>query len=228
MVKVGVVAVLLVAICVGAWLLLRANSSGQEVLPSATTSDFRAPVLPANATAIEREDWFWQVVDASRQNAVSQQAQLRNLSRVLDSYSSSEIEIFAAEFDRVHDSAYTWELWGAAYVIAGGCSDDCFAYFRSWLISNGRDFFSAAVKHPDALADLIDPSFDETPEFEEFSYVAGEIWAQKSGREFSSMPRTETGVYSDGPAGQPFDEESDDLLTRYPKLWSRFGEQPLG
>ena len=34
--------------------------------------------------------------------------------------------------------AYTWEVWGAAYVVEDGCSDDCFRDFRAYLISLGQ------------------------------------------------------------------------------------------
>lgn len=45
-------------------------------------------------------------------------------------------------------------LWCAAYTIGGGCSDDGFSDFRSWLVLQGRDVFQAAVSDPDTLADL--------------------------------------------------------------------------
>ena len=49
-----------------------------------------------------------------------------------------ELIEFHRLFNRAMDDAYIWDLWGAAYLINGGCSDDGFAYFRSWLISRGR------------------------------------------------------------------------------------------
>ena len=36
------------------------------------------------------------------------------------------------------DDSYRWDLWGAAYLANGGCSDDGFDYFRGWLIGQGR------------------------------------------------------------------------------------------
>ena len=50
--------------------------------------------------------------------------------------------------------AYHWDLWGAAYLINGGCSDDGFEYFRRWLVLQGRDVFQAAVSNPDTLAEV--------------------------------------------------------------------------
>ena len=32
----------------------------------------------------------------------------------------------------------TWDLWGAVYVLLGGCSDDTFEYVRCWIVGRGR------------------------------------------------------------------------------------------
>jgi hypothetical protein len=50
--------------------------------------------------------------------------------------------------------AYDWGLWGAAYVIAGGCGDDSFDYSRAYLISLGRRVYEVAPADPDSLADV--------------------------------------------------------------------------
>jgi Protein of unknown function (DUF4240) len=52
-------------------------------------------------------------------------------------------------FQRVQDyhlrRSYSWDLWGAAYILLGGCGDDMFDYFRAWLVSQGRAVFEAAI-----------------------------------------------------------------------------------
>jgi hypothetical protein len=48
----------------------------------------------------------------------------------LRALSLDEIIAFEVAFRRYLNEAYTWDLWGAAYVIHGGCSDDGFEYFR--------------------------------------------------------------------------------------------------
>ncbi|MFE0732964.1 DUF4240 domain-containing protein [Streptomyces antibioticus] len=50
--------------------------------------------------------------------------------------------------------SYRAPVWGAAYVINGGCSDDGFDYFRGWLITQGRETFERVIADPDVLADL--------------------------------------------------------------------------
>ena len=49
--------------------------------------------------------------------------------------------------------SYSWDLWGAAYLINGGCSNDGFDYFRGWLLAQGRATWEAAIRDPDSLAD---------------------------------------------------------------------------
>ncbi|MFE4976135.1 DUF4240 domain-containing protein [Kitasatospora sp. NPDC056651] len=50
--------------------------------------------------------------------------------------------------------SYKAPLWGAAYMINGGCSDDLFDYFRGWLITQGRATFESVIADPDRLAGL--------------------------------------------------------------------------
>jgi hypothetical protein len=43
----------------------------------------------------------------------------------------SQIAEFESIRHRLDERAYTWDRWGAAYVIEDGCSDDCFRDFRA-------------------------------------------------------------------------------------------------
>ena len=72
----------------------------------------------------------------------------------LAGFSKEEVTAFSDHFDQAWGDAYTWELWGAAYVIQGGCSDDSFSDFRATLISLGREVYSKALADPESLADL--------------------------------------------------------------------------
>ncbi|MEU7825191.1 DUF4240 domain-containing protein [Catellatospora sp. NPDC049133] len=98
-----------------------------------------------------------------------------------------EILDFEAHLDDASDRAMTWLMWGAAYRIFGGCSDDGFCYFRTWLMSLGRDAFERLVDDPDALAlesqilalagrERADWRADEWPEWEELNYAASEAF----------------------------------------------------
>ena len=76
------------------------------------------------------------------------------------------------------DLAYTWKLWGAAYMIGGGCSDDGFIDFRYGLIAKGQTVFEAAVRDPDSLVQL---GTCIEIENEAFGYVAQTVYEDKTG-----------------------------------------------
>lgn len=174
------------------------------------------------------DDRFWALIDRTAACESDPERQLESLGTVLDELSPEEIEAFEAAFSRQMHRAYTWDLWGAAYVAHGGASDDGFEYFRRWLISKGRDVFERVLVNPDDLADVLVADVEGVLEFEEFAYVSAEVWTQKTGRnadEFASMAGS---VRPDGdPHGTPFKEDEAHLASRYPKLWRRFGEHPL-
>lgn len=100
---------------------------------------------------------------------------------------AEEIHAFYTLFCRKMVEAQTWDLWWAAYLINGGCSDDGFVYFRAWLISQGRSVYDAAVAEPDTLAGLTDPARDDY-EFEMLYAAAPEAYAAVACEE---MPRVE-------------------------------------
>jgi hypothetical protein len=68
-----------------------------------------------------------------------------------------DILAFARRFDSFLDAAYTFDLWGAAWLINSGCSDDGFSDFRNWLVGMGHQVYEAALANPDSLADVVSP-----------------------------------------------------------------------
>lgn len=174
---------------------------------------------------------FWTLVDASR--ATSQDKQEQKLTAEIRKLTPGEIADFEHHFAVQMRRAYTWDLWGAAYVINGGASDDGFEYFRRWLVSRGRAVFEAALKDPDSLASLIPKNEEEPADFESFASVAGEVWRAKTRVDPWTDPkagffRPEDSTDGGDPSGQPFDEDPDGLARRWPKLWKRFSDNPLG
>jgi len=103
------------------------------------------------------EKWFWDIIDQSRGSTkkISHDRQIKNLTKVLSSLSGDEILQFNNRFHLLLKQCYTWDLWGAAFIINGGCSDDTFDYFRSWLIGQGKQAFYDAVADPETLKDIL-------------------------------------------------------------------------
>lgn len=182
------------------------------------------------------ETRFWSLIDASLLGAPSQEAQEIKLAAALQALSADEIVAFERIFAQQMRKSYSWDLWAAAYIINGGASDDGFEYFRRWLISRGRTVFESAMRDPDSLAALIPATQSEPAEFESFSYVAASAWKSKTGVD----PFTATGdvgyfseediraMIPGEPSGEPFEEDPAYLSKRWPKLWERFGDNPLG
>jgi Protein of unknown function (DUF4240) len=121
---------------------------------------------------------FWNHIRASKRNDPHTHAE-RLVAR-LSKLPPDQILAFDHLWGTALHEAYNWNLWGAAYLINGGCSDDGFTDFRSWLILQGRDIFQAAVKNPDTLADVVEPDDDE---FECECYPAMEAWFKATGTE---------------------------------------------
>jgi hypothetical protein len=158
---------------------------------------------------------FWQIIDrVNRESGGDMDRKSALLKGELSRRSSDEVLQFARRFDALLDAAYTWPLWGAAYVINGGCSDDSFMDFRSTLISRGRVDFEYALKDPDALADL--PGVGEGMFYEGFHYVAAEVFEEKTG---GPLPMREEPAPSE-PAGEPWEE--DDVESLFPRLSAKF------
>jgi hypothetical protein len=177
------------------------------------------------------EDRFWALIEQTVVDEAAPDRQLDALRTVLRDLSAAEIEAFERAFQQAQLRAYSWDLWGAAYVIHGGASDDGFEYFQRWLISKGRKVFEAALADPDSLADMLDPDIQAPCEFEAFAYVAGRVWGEKTGIDHwkdlrSTFPYTGAPPAA-VPSGTPFDEDDTELASRYPKLWQRFGASPL-
>src|SRR6266576_2839596 len=118
--------------------------------------------------ATMNEDIFWQLIAESKQGGGGDSdAQIAALQERLQSLPESEIVEFDGLLHGQLDRSYHRDLWAAAYLINGGCSDDGFDYFRAWLIAQGRDVFERALQDPESLAEVAEPE----AELELFSYA---------------------------------------------------------
>ncbi len=156
---------------------------------------------------------FWEIIEGAKLGSSSSYDRPHSLRAALEKLPPDEIQGFHEAYIAKVDAAYTWSLWGAAYVMNGGCSDDCFDYFRDWLISEGQSVYEAAVENPESLANL-----EGTDEFEleEFRYVADEVYETKTGRAMDPN----YAEFPDDPTGEPWDEDAVDKL--FPKLAEKY------
>lgn len=213
------VAIGLLAFAVLALVALRLVGSQQAVAKLAPNS--RAPIeIAAGPLDIES---FWALIDHSAAFESNPDAQVADLRASLNRLTPDQIVDFERLFDETMRDSYSWDLWGAAYLSNRGASDDGFEYFRCWLISKGRRVFEAVSANPDSLADMLAAGSEGDLEFEEYAYVARDVWAAKTGQDWNDMPVIANMIYDSEPKGQPFSEGQEALAKRYPKLWNRFG-----
>jgi hypothetical protein len=161
---------------------------------------------------------FWQLIADTRRaagNDTGEQSSL--LEERLSKLSPKAIVEFARIRKQLDRRAYTWRLWGAAYVIEDGCSDDCFRDFRGYIISLGREPYEKALADPDSLATVAEDA--ETGDWENADNVAPDAYSSRTGNDF---PLDDSDL-SGPPRGTPFNEnDADGLARQYPRLAARF------
>jgi hypothetical protein len=167
---------------------------------------------------LEPMDWkrFWKILEeAYREDPVDHFEALKERLRQLE---PDELLAFQARFDDAVRAANLIALWGAAHLINGGCSDDCFRDFRVWLVGRGRHAYEAALKNPDSLADILD---GEPVDGFGLDMAAVRVYEEKTGRSdfYERLDRIEEELPPPPPEGEDFDfEDENELRRRYPRL----------
>jgi Protein of unknown function (DUF4240) len=161
---------------------------------------------------------FWGLVESARADAdddTERQSEL--LEERLSKLPPRQIVRFQQIRRQMDERAYTWDIWGAAFVIDDGCSDDCFRDFRAYLISLGPRAFAAALRNPDSLAPIVQDA--EEGDWENADDVAPDAYQTATG---DDLPADSSDL-SGSPRGEPWDDESQEtLVQRYPALAARF------
>ena len=175
-----------------------------------------------------RTDDFWAVIDRATADRPGSPGEVaKRAVAELAARDPEEIVAWGRHLDKVMAASGKEDLWAAAYLINGGCSEDGFDAFRGWLIANGRAVLARAVREPDSLADL--PAVRAAAmngavfEAEEVLGIAGEAYQQVTG---SSRPDSDVPVTKPEPAQLwDFDDE-EEMARRLPRLSGLFLEPP--
>jgi Protein of unknown function (DUF4240) len=176
-----------------------------------------------------RTDEFWAVIAlATADRPGSPDEVAKRAAAELATRDPEEIVAWDRHLGKVMVASGTEDLWAAAYLINGGCSDEGFDGFRGWLIAHGREAVAGAVKEPDSLAEM--PAVRRAAESgavfeaEEVLSIAAQAYELATG---GAMPP------SDGPRTRPdaadlwdFDDE-DEMRRRLPRLSALFLEPPM-
>ncbi|MGE7775204.1 DUF4240 domain-containing protein [Chitinophaga sp. NPDC101104] len=143
------------------------------------------------------EGQYWEIVENSLAKAYDQTSQEAFLNVYLSQLPSEEIIAFECRHQELLRASHNSDLWCAAAIINNGCSDDGFHYFKAWLISRGKEVFTAALKDPDGtLYRVVDPTV-EFYEFEFFNYSAAYAYEAKTGKDiFDVLPENHSALPS--------------------------------
>ena len=175
-----------------------------------------------------RTDDFWAVIDratADRPGSPDEVAQRATAD--LATRDPEEIVAWGRHLDKVMAASGKEDLWAAAYLINGGCSEDGFDNFRGWLIAHGREVLARSVREPDSLAEM--PVVREAAvngavfEAAEVLTIAAEAHQEATG---TPLPAVEPlATKPDAAMLWDFDNE-EEMARRLPRLSALFLEPP--
>lgn len=156
------------------------------------------------------EKQFWEIIHSSQQKSRRDyRLQCVQLTEILESFQTDEIIQFDRTFTTLMAKSYSFRLWEPAYALNGGCSDDAFEYFRSWLIAQGRNKFYWTLKFPRLLFLIGVKELVEN--YEGIAYCSYNAFQNKTG---NTIPVKNDIEYADG--GEMFKET--EAFLRYPEL----------
>jgi hypothetical protein len=142
--------------------------------------------------------------------------QVGRLQTRLSELEPKEILSFDRRFQECVRDAFRQDLWAAAYIINGGCSDDGFDYFLGWLIAQGRLVVGAALADPPKAGRRVEPG--EEVECQDIWGVAARAYEARTGK---------TDYYDIAPGvsrrlkGRAWDEDKVEQM--FPRLAKKFG-----
>lgn len=177
---------------------------------------------------------FWRLVESARgDGGVFAEA----LAGRLVKGSESEILGFEARFDELYGAVYRWDVWAAAYLIGGGCSDDSFMDFRAGLFGLGREWYERVALAPDSLAGHPGVIAGDEVVFDEaVLYAAGRAHARLTGGDIETFHaawerfRAERGIERiPEDMGEDFDfDDDDEMRRRLPRLAALLLDEETG
>jgi hypothetical protein len=163
-------------------------------------------------------DSFWNLIARSGpRGRDDKHEQSKELQRLLEDLPAKEIIAFHNHLLKVMREAYRADLWDVIYIVDGGCSDDGFDYFRSWLVLQGKETFYCVLANPRLIANYARRGFALTDQ--SLGSAVLRAYEAKAGS---------IGIPYDGPRGpgklkgKLLDDEG--RRKKYPVLWKRFIE----
>jgi hypothetical protein len=182
-------------------------------------------------------DEFWHLIETARAHTTADLPFSEALVTLLARRPVPDLLAYQARFDAAHDALYRWDLWAAAYLIRGGCSDDSFMDFRAGLIAQGRTWYERATTDPDSLADhpqvlaAARDACDDALFDEDVNYAAADAYERLTGDQDGfydawttfTASRPAPSEHTDTDMGEDFDfDDTRETHRRLPRLSALF------
>ena len=166
---------------------------------------------------------FWSIIDSAvSANTAQSDYDYEKLWERLRQMTPEEILGFAGAMHRAVNDACTWKLWGAAYIINGGCSYDGFEYFRGWLIAQGSEVYRRALADPDSLADHLKSYKGSEPiEDQDLLAAAWTIFNEKTGSDEGYATGVDVNLTPEADDEKWDFEDDEEMKRRLPRLEAR-------
>ncbi len=178
----------------------------------------------------ERDFWqimeqrrTWKLLDPTRTHFCSGPGTEDVFIQNLATFSVDELLSFATYWNHHWSRTVRDDLWAAAYLIDGGCSDDAFYnYVRPGVILLGENLFEAVIKDPDqTLAGL--PNAGQELIQGEFCHVVQLAFEEKTGQDLDWGELPQIRPIND-PPDRAVNWKEEDLPRLFPKLWAIYGD----
>lgn len=162
--------------------------------------EFRKP-LPAPSRTIGDEAAFWSMIAEARTASGSTAETRTRLLSLLESLDTASIRKFNSIYAKTMKRLHHWNAWALAYGCRGGCGEDAFLDFRSWLVLQGNPvLIDLAIASPERAADHVPPHPDMSG-----GTLNSTIEAACLARSGKMLPRIATDL--ERPRGKAWDED---------------------
>ncbi len=147
------------------------------------------------------------IIEAARSASVESGDFIEEMKNELRKFDVADIIAFNNFVKTMIVDLYRWDIWGIAYIVNGGCSDDGFIYFRRWVITQGKQFYTKLKENPDSV--FTDAEVTEC-ECEDLTYAIDEVYQELTGNEIPNNAIHDPS----SPVGEQWEE--DDLAELFP------------
>ena len=121
---------------------------------------FKKPLGKPDTRKVD-EKVFWSIIGETKTITGNTTDQIVLIGEKLEGFNGAGIQSFANHYAKKMRALYHWNAWALGYAALGGCSDDAFNEFRTWLIMQGDpELLELAIENPAKAAVHISANFE--------------------------------------------------------------------